>query len=351
MSISKISMYILVTAVLGLAVFFGTRMLMTTKAPVARKPIEVRWLIAHQPADLFVRGTKIFADVLEKESNGSMALKVLVPEDVGFPGGDVPTNQLFKFLEEGTVQLATVYAGGIESRNAPYGIINLPFLFRNYKSAEGVLEGSLGKQIRDTVEKNTSLRSLAITYSGGYRLIASNKKSIKTADDFKGLRIGTAGGPVAEALFRELGAIPVPIPTVASGKKYLTTGDVDAVETAYTRLSFRLASSTYIRYISETNHSLFTTATIVTKAFYDSLSPMQQETLGKAAQLAAKVEREDSVALAGKTKLDAQKQGIRIVELSPSASADLKTRLLPVYKTFEATFGADLIQKIVDQQK
>ncbi|MBI4133026.1 TRAP transporter substrate-binding protein DctP [Candidatus Uhrbacteria bacterium] len=349
MNMSRISTYILVTIVLGLAVFFWARMVPTT-AP-AEKPTEIRWLIAHQPADLFVRGTKIFADVLAKETNGSMTLTVLIPEDAGFPGGDVPSDKLFTFLDDGTIQLATVYAGSVEKKNAPYGIINLPFLFDSYESAEKVFDGPLGTQIRDTVEKKTSLRALAITYSGGYRLIASDKRSIKGAGDFKGLRIGTAGGPVGEALFRELGAIPVPIPTVASGKNYLTAGDVDAVETAYTRLSFRLASSTYVRYISETNHSLFTTATIVTKAFYNSLTPVQQRALERAAQLAAKVEREDSIALAKKTKRDAQEQGIRIIELSPSASADLKSRLLPVYKKFEATFGADLIQNIVDEQR
>src|SRR3989344_3932959 len=181
MSISKISTYILAISVLGLAVFFGARLL-TTKEPVAEKPIEVRWLIAHQPADLFIRGTKMFSDVLAKETNGSMILEVLVPEDVGFPGGDVPSDQLFKFLEEGKVQLATVYAGSVEKLDASYGIINLPFLFKSYESAEKVLDGPLGKQIRDTVGKNTSFLALATTYSGGYRLIASNNKSIKSAD-------------------------------------------------------------------------------------------------------------------------------------------------------------------------
>lgn len=349
MNRSKITTYVLLILVVAAVLFLAMQLSRGTS--VAEEPIEVRWLIAHQPADLFIRGTAVFADVLEKETNGSMTLKVLVPEDVGFPGGDVPTDQLFELLEGGAVQLGTVYAGGIESRNAAYGIINLPFLFDDYESAERILDGPLGAQIRDTVEKNTALRALAITYSGGYRIIASNSVSIQTVDDFKGLRIATAGGPVAEAIFRELGAIPVPIPTVASGKNYLTAGDVDAVETAYTRISFAPPSGTYIRHISETNHSLFTTATLVTKSFYDSLDDVQQRALEKAAQEAAKVEREDSIALAERTKRDIQKKGVEIVEVSPSVSSDLKTRLLPVYKDFETIFGADLVKNIIDEQK
>lgn len=311
----------------------------------------IRWLIAHQPADLFVRGTSTFADVLEKETQGSMTLDVLVPEDVGFAGGDVPTDELFKMLDSGSIQLATVYAGGVEKIVAPYGVINLPFLFESYASAEKVLDGPVGENMRSAVEKNTPYLALATTYSGGYRIIASNKKAITTGEDFKGLRIGTAGGPVAEELFKALGAIPVQIPTVASGKGYLTSNQVDAVETAYTRLSFGLASSTYVRYISETNHSLFTTATIVPKSFYGSLTRAQQAALRKAAFAAATVERADSIALAEKTKVDAAARGIEIVELSPAAQTALKERLLPVYKTFEGLFGVDLIQSIVEAQQ
>lgn len=317
----------------------------------ATGPIRMRWLIAHQPADLFIHGTKTFSDVLAKETGGAMTLEVLVPEDVGFAGGDVPTDELVKMLNDGTIQLATVYAGGVEKLDATYGVINLPFLFDSYASAEKVLDGSSGERMRATVAENTPFLALATTYSGGYRIIASNKKLITSTDDFKGLRVGTAGGPVAEALFRELGAIPVEIPTVASGKKYLTSNEVDAVETAYTRLSFGLASSTYVRYISETNHSLFTTATLVPKSFYNTLTLQQQGALKQAAMAAATIERADSIALAEKTKQDAQEKGIRVAELTTVEQAKLKERLLSVYKKFENVFGADLIQDIIAEQK
>lgn len=350
MTIARSLAIIAVLVGLGFIVsFIGSESHVNTRGEGA--PIRVRWLIAHQPADLFVHGTRAFSDTLEKGTGGSMVLEVLVPEDVGFVGGDVPTDELFKLLNDGTIQMATVYAGGVENISPQYGVINLPFLFDSYASAEKVLDGPAGERMRAAVAEHTPFLALATTYSGGYRIIASNKKMITNVNDFKGLRVGTAGGPVAEALFRELGAIPVEIPTVASGKKYLTSNEVDAVETAYTRLSFGLASSTYVRYISETNHSLFTTATIVPKKFYESLTSREQQALKKAAFTAATIERADSIALAERTKRDAQEKGIRIAELSPVNAAKLKERLLPVYKKFEGLFGADLIEAIIAAQR
>lgn len=349
MSKSRTLIYIALIIFIGLGLFFGFRKSPAQSANAnGAKTIQVNWLLAHQPAELFIRATKIFADELAKGTNGAMAVKVLTPEDVGFPG-DVPTDQVFKLLDNGTAQLSSTYAVGIAGKDPAFGVVNLPFLFKNYKSAGEVLDGPLGKQILDTVEKNTSARALAFTLSGGYRIIASKDKQIKTADDFKGLRIGTAGGPVAEEIFRELGAVPVPV-TLPTAKKSLGSGDVDAVETTYTRLSWVLGTDTFVHSVSETNHSLFLTAILVSKSFYDSLTPDQQAVLQNVAQIAAKAEREDSIALAEKTKIDAQKQGIKTVALSPKDSAELAKRLEPVYRKFTPIFGADFIQGIFAHQ-
>ncbi len=347
MSTSKIATYAVLIIILGLALFFGMRKFSTQESQ-AVKPIQINWLIAHEPAELFDKAARAFADKLKEETGGSMTLKILTPENVGFDG-DVPVKNIFEFLEDNSAQISSIFVVSLENSYPPLGVFNLPFLFKNYETAPRILDGSIGKELLESVGKNTSVRALAFTYSGGFRVIASKNKPIKTLEDFKGLRISVSGSPVSEETFRELGASPVSI-HFPSVKKNLNAEEIDAIETAYPRLSLALENNTFIRYITETNHSLFLTAIIVDKKFYDSLPKKYQDALRKAASVAAKVEREASIALAKKTKIDAEKQGIIIVQLSRSVSDELKNKLLSVYKKFEGTFGTSTIQGIIDGQ-
>lgn len=339
-------------AILAIAGFIGTRSLPRFPQPAAAaagKPIEVRWLLAHQPTELFSKAAAVFADDLAKDSGGTMELSVILPKDLGYTG-DIPTADVMQILQNGKAELGTTYVVGIAGEDPELNVLNLPYLFTDYASATKVLDGDAGKELLATIGENTPARGLAFTYSGGFRIIVSNTP-IRTAADFKGLHIATAGGPVAEEALKALGATPIPVTIGASGAPE-PVASADAVETTYTRLSGALGEPPFrFKYISDTYHSLFLTAILASKSFYDTLTPAQQDALMRAAQDAAAVERQDSIALGAQTRTDIQKEGVTVIVPSQDALAALKQKLQPVYGTFAPQFGQNTIDAIVGAQQ
>ncbi len=314
------------------------------------KPVQIKWLIAHEPVSLFDRAHKVFVDEFNKESDGAIEIQILGPKDFGSDSGHLLTSDVFKALDDGQVQLATVVVAGLKTVDPELEVLSLPFLFKSESAAGKVLDGPIGSELLETVNASTTARGLAFTFSGGLMAIQSNSKQIRNLEDLKGLRIGTINGAVSEATLQSFGAITIPLD---SGKgspainKLLDT--YDGIETPYTRIDTG-SSSTVPRYVSETNHSFFLTTILASDSFYNSLSAQDKGALMKAARAAAIAEREDSIALKEKNKAALQERGTTIVTVSPDETVAFKAKVVGVYAKFVPIFGEDLILKIQNAQ-
>ena len=316
-----------------------------TASNLAPKPIKVRWLIAHEPIDAFRRAAKTFSAELSKESHGQMTLEILTPKDFGSSENMNP-KKIFRLLRSGQVELSQTVTTGVGSIEPKFFVLDLPFLFKSHEHASRVLDGAIGHQLLASLDK-TQVHGLAFTYSGGFRVVPSSNRAIHSADDFKGLNVRTTNSPVAQETLRLLGAKPVPMGINAT-KSALESNNVDAAETTYIRIPNVASDNT--KFINETHHSLFLTAILASRKFYDSLSEENRGALSRAALSAAKIERQDSVDDGEKAKAAFQKKGVEIVEMSAANRTIFENRLQPVYKTFEGTLGKDLIQSILAQQ-
>lgn len=355
---SRIPLYAFVALVLGGGIFLGYRSVAAsasstanTAAAATSKPIQVRWLLSHQPTSVFTRATQVFAAELAKDTNGQMTLTVMTPEDLGYKQGDVPNAEIFKELDSGDAQIASAYTVALGQQDPTMWALTLPYLFTSYQSAGVVLDGPLGQQILSSLDASSTARALAFTMSGGYRIIASKDKAITSLSDLKGLHIATSGGPVAEATLKALGAVPVPV-DLENGSASFDPNTIDGVETTYSRLAEVLGNQTaYTKYINETDHSMFLTAILVGDNFYNSLSSQDQVALQKAALAAAQVERQDSITLGSQVKSQLATQGSVISTLSPQTQNAFKAATQSVYTQFSPVVGAGIVQGIVSTQK
>lgn len=330
--------------VIGAAILFFH--IGTAKASPGNQ-ITVKWLIAHQPTDVFKNATKVFADELAKDSNGHLKLEVVMPQDVGVAEGDIPNAKVMQLLDSGNVQLATTYTVALGQKDNALWALNLPFAFSSYDQVSTFLDGTPGQQLLSTIGKSMNDEGLAFTMSGGFRIIASKDVAIQSPADMQGLRIGTSGGPVAEATLKALGAIPVPL-DLESGQADLTK--LDGVETTYSRLSEVVGSnSPYTKYINETDHSVFLTVILADKTFMDSLSPSDQAAVRAAAFKAAQVERQDSEALAARTKIELAAGGSKITTL-PTDRSLFERATRTVYAQFAPMFGSTVISSMTQPQ-
>ena len=310
------------------------------------QPIEIKWLIAHEPVSLFDRAVQDFATEFNTNGDGTVHITVLGPSDEGSTNGHLGTATVLKALDVGDVHMATVVVGALASSTVPeLQVMNLPYLFKDYSSAERVFDSAPGAQMLSYIDAHTNEKGLAFTFSGGFMVIESNTKRMTTADDLAGLRIGSIDGPIAEASLNAFGAHAVSI-DAHNGQKAIAESldQYDGMETPYTRIFPETGQ--HPKYVAETLHGLFTTAIVVNKTFYDSLSAKNQVALQKAAQIAAQDERADSIALAQKHKDELVASGTRVTAFSSSSVAQLREDAQPLYDRYGAVFGTDLLHSI-----
>jgi TRAP-type C4-dicarboxylate transport system substrate-binding protein len=223
--------------------------------------------------------------------------------------------------------------------------LELPFLFTDHDHATRVLEGDIGRSMLTELKEKSPARGLAFTYSGGFRIIASDKE-INSLADFKNLSFYTGVNPIGIDTIEVIGGQPDPHCIADYWTSVHTEGDNhDAVDTTVPRL-LATVEQTRKRYITDTKHSLFLTSIIVSEKFWSSLSDELKEKLGKAAFNAARLERKWSVEDAERIASEGEQQGIHYKELSQEEMDKFRELTQPLYEKYDSIFLPGLVDSI-----
>jgi TRAP-type C4-dicarboxylate transport system substrate-binding protein len=304
----------------------------------------IRWVIAHEPIDLFLRAANRFSKQVKEQTNGAIDIEVLSLTDYAKKynnGKKVTKHDLLQLMEDGTVEMSQMYTTWLGHYNKDMFVLDLPFLFRDHEHADRVLEGEIGEYLLEGLEQSSAVRGLAFTYSGGFRIVPSQQE-YATVDAFKGAKIRTARSPVAVDTFLAVGATPVDTVELEEMNEAARAGVIDAGESTFVRV-IPLEQDKSFAYVNDTAHSLFLTSIIVANGFWDTLDTATQEIMKDAALNAARIERRESVVDVASVK---DTLGDRVVEMSAGETAKFKTATEVVYTKYANYFSNDLINKI-----
>jgi len=321
---------------------------------------KIRWLIAHYPAYLFVRTAEVFNKKLEELCPGQFEVEIhtlesyvekynklhellLVPPEIPsleepskahpeFAGREVSHiseikskwQTIFNAMKNGDIEMSQTQINIIGMYlNWNYNAIDLPFLFNDHDHVSRVLDGKIGDELGDRLARESDIRGLGFTYSGGYRVIGSNKE-IKDISDLANTTFLTTT-KASNIMFNELGVAPLD-KGEASPVDY---GDIQhdggAIETTYLRFTGK--------HVLKTDHSMFMTSILTSNGFFDTLTPEQQEAFKIAAKSVAQTERIWSVEDANQYERDAEANGVTIVEISEEDRNKLKHAAKQSYKS------------------
>jgi TRAP-type C4-dicarboxylate transport system substrate-binding protein len=304
----------------------------------------IRWVIAHEPIDLFLRAANRFSKQVKEQTNGAIDIEVLSLTDYAKKYNDgkkVTKHDLLQLMEDGTVEMSQMYTTWLGHYNKDMFVLDLPFLFRDHEHADRVLEGDIGEYLLEGLEQSSAVRGLAFTYSGGFRIVPSQQE-YATVDAFKGAKIRTARSPVAVDTFLAVGATPVDTVELEEMNEAARAGVIDAGESTFVRV-IPLEQDKSFAYVNDTAHSLFLTSIIVANGFWDTLDTATQEIMKDAALNAARIERRESVVDVASVK---NQLGNRVVEMTADETAKFKTATEVVYSKYADYFSNDLINKI-----
>jgi len=145
------------------------------------KTTTIRWVIAHEPLDLFLRAAKDFQDYLnEAQSVEKIEVEVMTLSEYSTKynnGVMVTKHDLLDLMEEGKIEMSQMYTTWLaEKYDHDMLALEMPFIFEDHDHATRVLEGEVGEFLLDKVTEKGNVRGMAFTYSGGFRNVLSSKK-------------------------------------------------------------------------------------------------------------------------------------------------------------------------------
>lgn len=316
---------------------------------MAQQPKKLRWLIAHQPAYLFVRTAEAFAAELNKRCPGEFEIEILTMKDYIQKYGDIPEMRIkpgaVRGIEEGRAAQSndvfvqgewsdvktkwkavfdgmraekfhlsqtqvTVIGGHLDPM---FAALDLPFLFDSHDHVSTVLDGQIGDELLNEMGKKTKIKGLGFTYSGGYRIVGSNHP-IESLDELKAVNITTT--PMTKDFFKKFAGkaesrLNQKIEEIAQSAE-----NGGAVETTYLRFSGKN--------ILKTNHSMFLTSILVGGEFFETLTESQQKAFRESAKIVAKLERQWSLDDAAKYEAEAESKGIEIRDITAEETAAMR---------------------------
>jgi tripartite ATP-independent transporter DctP family solute receptor len=280
-----------------------------------------------------------FAELVDQKSDGKIKVKL-------FAGGTIGNDvTLISALQGGTVEMTvpdTSTLVGIEGLQE-FGLINLPFLLGKGEEADALLDGPFGQKLLAKLP-DKGLVGLGF-WENGFRQVTNSRRPIEKAEDFAGLKLRVIQNPLFIETFSALGASaqPMPFPEVYTA---LEQGVVDGQENP---LATILASKFYEvqDYTVLSNHIYSVWAVLMSKKFWDRLTPDEQKLITEAADEAKGFERETIRAFSVKALEELEANGMEVTTLPEAEVAKLREMTKPVWAKFTKEFGESTAEEML----
>jgi tripartite ATP-independent transporter DctP family solute receptor len=223
-----------------------------------------------------------------------------------------------------------------------FGIFDTPFLFDNFKEADAILDGPVGKKLLD---KLPAKGLIGLSYwDHGFRILTNSKRPVAKIEDIQGLKIRVQQIPVFIDTFTTLGAnaVPLPFPELYTA---LETKTVDGQENPFVSIEVTKFYEVQ-KYASNTRHAYSPLLVLASKKFWDQLSNDERTLLLDAAKDTQPYERETSRSLDAKAVEELKSKGMTITEISPEERSRMREKLQPVIEKHHKTIDEALVQEM-----
>lgn len=311
------------------------------------QPKLVKWVLAHEPIDIFIKAAEKFTEVMDKLAPGQLQIEVMTLSQYAErynQGQPITKHDLLQLMEDDLIEMSQTYSYVLGNKYAPdMHVVDMPFLFRDHDHAAKVFEGEVGAKLLSSYSKNSNLQGLAFTYSGGFRNLPLSK-NIESLNELAGTRVRVTGNPICEAIFESIGATPVKFDIEELADR-MEDGTVEGGESSWPRI-YACRQNEVSSVIFDTEHNLLTTNIIANKRWMQSLSLDLQDKIKQAAIEAARHERDISVQDVERVGNLARADGIKVIKFSKQDQEQFKAATAKVYDQFEDYFSPGLVDTI-----
>lgn len=311
------------------------------------EPKHVKWVLAHEPIDIFIKAAEKFIEVMDQLAPGVLKIEVMTLSEYATRYNDgqaITKHDLVQLMEDNKIELSQTYSYVLGNKySKDMHVMDMPFLFRDHDHAAAVFEGEIGQSLLNSYGKNSNLQGLAFTYSGGFRNLAMSKNA-EDLNDMRGTRIRVTANPVCQAIFESIGAEPVQF-DIEDLADRMQDGTVEGGESSWPRI-YACRQNEVTSVIYDTEHNLLTTNIIANKSWMQSLDTDLQVKIKQAAIEAARHERDISVKDVKRVSSLAESDGIKVIKFSDQDQTLFRQSTAKVYDKFANYFSPGLIDSI-----
>jgi tripartite ATP-independent transporter DctP family solute receptor len=281
-------------------------------------------------------GAEKFADIVSQKSGGKMKVKV-------FPGGTLGGDvAVISSLQGGTIEMTAVSPGLLTGNVKEFVLLDLPFLFNEYKEADAVLDGPIGKRLLDKLPEK-GLIGLGY-WDHGFRSLTNSRRPVAKWEDMQGLKIRVLQIPIFIDTFNAMGAnaVPMPFPELYTA---LETKTVDGQENPFATIE---TSKFYEvqKFASTTRHVYNPLVVIFSKKIWDQLSEDERKIIADAANEAKAYERKVSREADAKATENVKSKGMTVTEITPQERARMREKVKAVTQKYEKEAGEALVKEM-----
>ena len=164
-----------------------------------------------------------FKEIVERKTSGAVIVRVFSSGTLG------QEREAVQQLQEGLIDFM-VSGSAIWGSVAPrLQVLDFPFLWRDWDHVHGAIDGGLGREAADYLERSVRMRPFAWGDSFGFRQVITRARDVSDPSQLAGLKIRTIQSPIYVKAIELMGASPTPM---AFGEVYtsLQTGVIDGYE-------------------------------------------------------------------------------------------------------------------------
>lgn len=191
------------------AAFMGTGLVSDAQAASHVEKITLRATANSNENDEDYDGLVVFKNYVENASNGAIAVDLFIGTQLCSKGAEC-----LQGIADGSIDIYISTSGGAAGIFPYVQVLDLPYLLRDDRIAEEVLQSDFVRTMRAQMlaDSGDTIRLMTIGNTGGWRNFANTKRPIQKPSDMEGLKIRTVVADLPQELVKALGASPTPIP-------------------------------------------------------------------------------------------------------------------------------------------
>ena len=278
-------------------------------------------------------GTQTFCAELEKRT--ANRYKCQIQPNVNDERASIEAVQL------GTLDATNTSTGPVSNFVPEVGIVDIPFLFRDYAHARAVLDGPIGQEL---LAKFTAKGLIGLAWTeNGFRHLTNSRRAVVKPDDVKGLKVRTMQNPVHIQAFQSIGVQPTPM-AFSELFTALQQGVVDGQENPIPVILSAKFSQVQ-KHLALTGHVYSPSVLILSPKLWNSLSDADKAAFREAARAGSAAQRKkvNDDEASGIDQL--KSEGVAVSSIDGAA---FRTAMTPAFNEFAKKYGAENIKRIQD---